>query len=67
MDCEWIVILKRGGQEIRRSEFHAAEEKEAIERVEFILKKELQERQREFPFTQEYPANAVLYRGFREW
>ncbi|MEK7635148.1 MAG: hypothetical protein AAB446_01820 [Patescibacteria group bacterium] len=67
MDCEWIAILKRGGKEVKRSEFHEADEKDAIQRVEVMIKIELQERQREFPFTQEHPARAILYRGFREW
>jgi hypothetical protein len=67
MDCEWIAILKRAGREIKRSEFHEADESGAIKRVEMMLKIELKERQKEFPFTEEHPANAILYRGFREW
>ena len=67
MDCEWVAILKRYGQEVKRSEFHEADEADAIKRVELMLEIELQERQREFPFIKKHPANAILYRGYREW
>jgi len=67
MGCEWIVILKRDGVEVGNHQFHADTEQEAVEKAELFIKKEHAERQSEFPFTKEYPANAVLFREFRKW
>lgn len=67
MDCEWIAILKRAGKEVKRSEFHEPDEADAVRRVEMMLELELKEKRRKFPYTEEFQANAILFRGFREW
>lgn len=67
MDCEWVAFLVRDGEEIKHHRFHAPTPEEALSKSEEFAKTEWRERQQEFPFTPELPADVILFRCFREW
>jgi len=57
---KWILVLNRDGQETTHR-FDEPAYPEAKAKSEDLIRKEWQERQREFPFTEEFPAEATLF------
>lgn len=64
---EWMVFLVKDGEEIKHHRFHALTPEEALTKSEEFAKAEWEERQREFPFTPEFPADVVLFQLFHKW
>ena len=64
MKC--ILILSRDEQEILH-QCDASAPEEAKTKSEDLIQKEWQERQKKFPFTEEFPVEATLFCEYFTW